>query len=203
VKRLAAVVVLAVLANPLYAVEMPQPTPQSTGVFSGSAAVQALGWVSYEVSVGGEGMTQPRLVGRITASGGTGNDIVVAVLTDADFVNWKNNHTTHPLFNSGQVTVADLSVDLPGSGTYYLVFSNGFSAMTPKTVSGQVNLHWIQIPSAAEVAAAKAQTDAEARNQLLADLGIILLCGALIGGIVAWAIASRRNKRRGTEKSGT
>jgi hypothetical protein len=203
VKRLAAVVGFAVLAGPLFAIEMPQPTPKSISIFRGSAAVEAMGSTGFKIKVDPDRMTQTQLVGRVTASGGSGNDIEVVVVTDADFVNWKNNHTTHPLFKSGQVTVADIDLSISGGGTYYLVFSNLFSAMTPKTISGHVDLKWIQLPSAAEIAAAQAQAKSELeqaqreqRNTILVALVALLVVGAALGGVVVWVLASRRAKKQ-------
>src|SRR6266850_8013479 len=76
----------------------------SADVLNGSVAVSSVSWVRYPVIVNA-GMLHPRLSGRLTATGGTGNDIVVAVMNDADFTNWANGHAGSPLYSSGQVTI--------------------------------------------------------------------------------------------------
>lgn len=202
-KLLAAVLASIILTSAtVHAVPMPQPTPMSRTIFTGSAAVEALNSTYYEVSIDSDRMTSPRLTGRLTAAGGSGNDIVVLVMSDADFMNWKNGHEVRPLFNSGQVTVADLDVALPGAGDYRLVLSNQFSSMTPKTVSGQVRLRWVQAPSPEEVAAAEAANKAELErvqrdesNTLLVGLLVVLVLGGLIGGLIAWMVAARKAKQ--------
>jgi hypothetical protein len=78
------------------------------------------------------------LKGHFSATGGSGNDIDVLVITEDDYVNWNNGHTVHALYNSGQITQETLTVPLPrDAATYYLVFNNKFSLLTPKAV--QVN----------------------------------------------------------------
>jgi hypothetical protein len=77
--------------------------------------------------------------GRFTATGGGGNDVEVFILGQDEFTNWQNRHSVNTWFNSGRVTVSNISVRLP-AGNYYLVFSNNFSMMTPKAVTANVLL---------------------------------------------------------------
>jgi hypothetical protein len=170
----------------------------STDVLNGSVAVPAVNWVRYPVIVS-PGMLHPRLSGRLTATGGTGNDIVVAVMNDADFTNWANGHTGSPLYNSGQVTVADVKVDFPESGVYVVLFDNKFSGMTAKTVAGRLRLLWDDPPPPPAVQATSGTSapsgDGKGRTHTSFYLGIIgiALCGAVIGGAVtAMALGRRR-----------
>jgi hypothetical protein len=79
------------------------------------------------------GATSVRLEGNFTASGGTGNDVVVFLFPEKDFVNWQNRHATTNLYNSGMVTVGTIDVNLPSdTATYYLVFNNRFSLFPKK-----------------------------------------------------------------------
>ncbi len=81
------------------------------------------------------GATNVSLRGNFTASGGSGNDIEAYVLSEADFVNWQNGHPSNTYYNSGKVTIGNISVSLPANaGTYYLVFNNKFSLLSPKSV---------------------------------------------------------------------
>lgn len=66
------------------------------------------------------------------------------VMDQTDFVNWQNGHQVSTLYNSGQLTTASVSASLPGSGTYYLVYSNAFSTFSSKSVNTQVNLTFTQ-----------------------------------------------------------
>ena len=80
--------------------------------------------------------------GRFTASGGAGNDVVVFIFPEDDFVNWQNNHDSKVLYQSGQVTQASINAELPGPGTYYLVFSNNFSVISPKAVQADITINY-------------------------------------------------------------
>lgn len=114
----------------------------STSIVEGSVAVgPAQAW-RYTVSVPPLIMANPRIEGSLRASGGLGNDIKVYVFSEADYLNWANGHASNPLYESGQVSAADLNVSLPGEGRYVLVLSNTFSLMTPKTLAGTVSLAW-------------------------------------------------------------
>jgi hypothetical protein len=80
-----------------------------------------------------------RVVGKFEATGGSGNDIAV-VITDTDnFENWKNGHQARVNYQSGKITVGNINTNL-GPGTYYLAFSNAFSALTAKTVTSNIVL---------------------------------------------------------------
>lgn len=73
-----------------------------------------------------------RIAGNVHAIGGSGNDIRVLVL--------KGNAV---VFDSGQRRSVVVSVDFSEPGHYALVFDNGFSTLSPKTVSGRISLaHW-------------------------------------------------------------
>ena len=160
---------------------------QRTSILDGSVAVQAEGWSGYTVKVDMGSMFGPRIVGHVTATGGTGNDVDVNVFTESDFLNWKNGHDTHPLFTSGRVTAADLDVPIEQSGTYYVVLSNTFSTLTPKTVEGHLALTWT--PSKAKQSAENAQV-AEGMALIVA----LLVATAALGGLVVWFMMSRKKK---------
>jgi hypothetical protein len=77
-----------------------------------------------------------------TASGGIGNDIYCYVMDQTNFINWKNGHQAHAIYNSGQVTTANTSISLPGPGVYYVVFDNTFSLLFSKTVNYSIKLSY-------------------------------------------------------------
>jgi hypothetical protein len=164
----------------------------SRDLLNGSVAIPAATYQTYTFTIDGRGMLNPRVSGRLTASGGTGNDIEVYVLSDADLVNWKNGHDARTFFNSGRVTVADVHARLPDSGTYTVVVSNTFSAFTPKTVEGRLTLTWDE-PSFAQSATETAVGGTV--KGLVMWLLILVLCAAALGGFIAYAILAAKKKQ--------
>lgn len=80
-----------------------------------------------------------RVIGRFQATGGSGNDVEAFILGQDEFVNFQSGHRVNTWFNSGRVTVANIEAQIP-PGTYYLVFSNKFSLVSPKAVNASVRL---------------------------------------------------------------
>lgn len=76
-----------------------------------------------------------RVTGEFRARGGSGNDIQVGVTDE----NGANGHRGRFWYHSDKVTTDRLDVEL-GPGTYYLVFSNRFSAFSSKLVSANIYL---------------------------------------------------------------
>jgi hypothetical protein len=88
------------------------------------------------------GATSATLQGHFAATGGAHNDIEVWLMNDDGFVNWQNKHAVTPIYNSGRVTQGALNVGLPSDGTYYLIFNNRFSFISPKAVQDSVTLQY-------------------------------------------------------------
>ena len=86
-------------------------------------------------SVNTPGMRNVRVVGNFEASGGSGNDIVVAI-------NRVTESRRDRIYSSGQVTRANIDVQIRTSGQYELVFSNSFSILSSKSVFTKVDLTW-------------------------------------------------------------
>jgi hypothetical protein len=167
---------------------------QHSALLTGSVAIEAGKYLYYKVPVDLATMADPRIGGHVVASGGSGNDVEVLVLRESDFLNWQNDHTTHPLFSSGRVTATDLDVPLTSTGTYYVVISNAFSDTSPKTVEGSVDVTWTPPPPTKEEEAA---TGAE-----LAIVVGVLIAAAGFGGFVVWFVMSRRKKASESRSSG-
>jgi hypothetical protein len=87
-----------------------------------------------------KGTTEAILRGTFQAFGGEGNDIMAFVMSETDYLNWRNNHDAQAYYQSGQVTAGQINIVLSPIGTYFLVFSNSFSDVSSKTLSAQVNL---------------------------------------------------------------
>lgn len=104
--------------------------------------IPRLGEKSYKFTVPA-GATNVKMQGRFTASGGARNDIEVWLMNDDDFVNWQNRHPVTPIYNSQKVTQGTLNASLPpDAGTYYLVFNNRFSLVSPKAVQDNLSLQY-------------------------------------------------------------
>lgn len=97
-----------------------------------SIALNAGGWwwQSFDVD---SNWRNVRLVGRFTAQGGSGNDVVVVVTDEVGKVNFENNHGYRTWYNPGKITADKVNVALP-PGKYYLIFSNRFSIFAHKSV---------------------------------------------------------------------
>jgi hypothetical protein len=79
--------------------------------------------------------TAARLDGYFQASGGSRNDIEVYVFDQNGFVDWQKRHKNAPYFASGRLTEGKISAPLPSqAATYYLVFNNKFSLLSPKRI---------------------------------------------------------------------
>jgi hypothetical protein len=89
--------------------------------------------VSYKIIVTPE-MQYPVVSEKFQATGGSGNDIIGVLTDESGYENWINGHESQVYWTThGQQTTGTFQVRLP-PGTYYLAFSNKFSAFTDKNV---------------------------------------------------------------------
>jgi len=115
--------------------------PRSANIVNGLITVQAGGYNYYFFTLPA-GSTSISVSGSFTASGGSGNDIQVFVMDDANFINWKNGYQASSYYSSGQLTTGTISANLPSPSTYDLVYSNAFSTVSSKNVQTTVNLYY-------------------------------------------------------------
>lgn len=114
--------------------------PITNGALTINAA--SYSWYKFDVPPGASTVS---VLGHYTATGGTGNDIIVYVLDSDSFVNFQNGHPARTFFNSGKMTTGAIGAVLPSVGaTYYLLFDNRFSLITPKAVVVDATLHYMQ-----------------------------------------------------------
>jgi hypothetical protein len=114
--------------------------PITNGALTVNAS--AYSWYTFIVPPGARTVS---VVGHFTATGGTGNDIIVYVVDEDGFMNFKNGHPARTFYNSGKVTQASIGAVLPDSpAAYYLVFDNRFSLLTPKAVQVNAVLGYMQ-----------------------------------------------------------
>lgn len=132
------------LPSPTLLPQPPTPQPHMVSITNGALTIGAgaFSWYSFVIP---QGTTIPSVTGRFIASGGAGNDVQVYILDDDGFVNFKNGHAARAYYNSGRVTQAAIGAELPNlPATYYLVFDNRFSAITPKAVNVNASLNYMQ-----------------------------------------------------------
>lgn len=115
--------------------------PHSETIIDSAFTVSAISSQHYRFEVP-PGARDIRVEGHFAATGGTGNDIQVLVLSEDDFVNWQNGHPASAYYDSDKVTQSTITATLPGPGVYYLVFSNTFSLLTPKAVQARASVHY-------------------------------------------------------------
>ncbi len=116
------------------------PTLQTLQIVNDTINVPVDHIIYYQVNVTND-MKNPRLAGSFTAHGGSGNDIIVLVMSASDYTNWSNGHAVTPEYNSTKITTASFNISL-GVGTHYLVYDNTFSAVTEKYVDTHIDLNW-------------------------------------------------------------
>lgn len=109
-------------------------------IVNATITVRAGSHRAYYVSVT-SGMENARIIGTFTASGGSGNDIIVYVMDETNYINWKNGHQAYCYYNSGKVTTGSFTVYL-SPGTYYVIYDNTFSIISDKEVSTRVDLKY-------------------------------------------------------------
>jgi len=117
----------------------PPPTSYEPAAQPGSPLVQdtfavppgSAKWWRFTVPAGMSG----RVTGEFHARGGSGNDIEAGITDE----NGANGHAGQFWYHTDKVTTDRLDVRL-GPGTYYMVFSNRFSAFSSKSVSANIYL---------------------------------------------------------------
>jgi len=108
-------------------------------VATGTFAVDARDFKPIKVVVP-EKFKNPRIEGSFSATGGSGNDIEVMVLDEAQFLNWQNRNKFSAIYESGRVTADKVSIALPSAATYVMVFNNRFSLLSTKGVKAELKL---------------------------------------------------------------
>ncbi len=115
--------------------------PKSSNLANGTVTISPLDWGSQSFNVTGK-MLNAKVVGTFRASGGSGNDIIVLVMDEMDYINWSNGHEVRVLYSSGQLTTGNINAAVGTPGKYRLVFSNMFSLLTSKKVTSKIDLRW-------------------------------------------------------------
>ncbi len=141
IHAVAAVIAMSLGTLACHKEPVPQLVPHSDVVANSTFTVEARTWRYYTVTVTGI-MYSPHLEGSFTASGGSGNDIKVLIMTETDYTNWSNGHAVNPAYYSGQLTTSTFDVSV-GTGKYYIVYDNTFSSVSNKSVRTTVHLNYM------------------------------------------------------------
>ena len=155
---------------------------RTLSLLKGSTVVPAQSYSAWRISTEERKDGSSQVVGRLSAEGDRNGRVAVAILTEADFNNWRRGYSTTPLYVSGEVTRADVRVPLARPGVYYVVLSNLFSAGAPKTVSGSLDLVWS--PGLSVTAPVSTVSREDYRRDLLSFGAVLVLAGIL----TVWSI---------------
>jgi hypothetical protein len=118
--------------------------PHSIPVSDHKLTVNQLGYSYYTIEVPTRA-SSVALHGNFTASGGGGNTIEVFLFSESEYENWQKQQYTDSFYSSGRVSMDTINANLPpGSGTYYLVFNNKFSALAPKAIRMDAKVTYYQ-----------------------------------------------------------
>jgi len=118
-------------------------TPASDRIVSGAFTVPATRHLDFRFDVDPAAMRDAHVIGHFLCTGGRGNDIMVVLAEEKEFGKWIDGQVAQVYYTTGgKVTTGSLDVQIRRPGTYYLSFSNTFSALSAKTVSAEINLKY-------------------------------------------------------------
>jgi hypothetical protein len=83
----------------------------------------------------------PQVAAEVTASGATGDDINLLVMTETNAVIWSGGHAYTAQFEFGPTTTASIDLRL-GLGTFCVIYDNRFSTVSDKDVATRVDPPW-------------------------------------------------------------
>ena len=104
----------------------PVSTPIARPIVKGNLTVNAGSYVSRNFTVPSM-ISNARVDGTFTVSGGSQTTIKVYVMDSANFADWQNGRQASRYYDSGEANSGNVTATLPSAGTYYLVYDNTFS----------------------------------------------------------------------------
>ena len=114
----------------------------SERLLAGEIEVRAGEVAHYQVNIDTAKMVNAKVVGSFRVSGGSQNDIAVALVAESEFEYWANGHQANVLFATNKVTRAKLNWPITSSGSYVLAFDNRFALLSPKRITVDIELHY-------------------------------------------------------------
>lgn len=116
-----------------------QSAPENRAIVPARVTVPAGRMTYWPVKIGY--VKDGRIAGNAMAAGGAGNDIRVLILTEPQLrAMTAGQRLAQPFYDSGKRRSVVLSVPVSEPGTYYVVFDNTFSMVSPKDVSTDLRL---------------------------------------------------------------
>lgn len=116
------------------------PQERQVNLVNGSIIVKSAQWKYYSFNTL-KSWRNIHLNGKFEASGGSGDDIRLLVMTKNDFTNFTNGHQAYSIYDSGKLTVSNLNVGLPSeTQDWVIAFDNTFSTVTDKEVNADISL---------------------------------------------------------------
>ena len=106
------------------------PVPFETQIVNGAVTVDAGAYLDYQFTIPSDAQSISLSL-EFTAQGGD-NDIKVYVFDSIDFSYYQNGQNYTSLYQSGQITTAGFSMNIPTNGTYYLVLDQQIFNDKPK-----------------------------------------------------------------------
>jgi hypothetical protein len=100
------------------------PTSNMVSIVNGQFRVDSGTYESYQFAVP-SGVTDVRLEGSFSATGGSGTGVEVLIMDPVAYAGWQSGHEVNFYYDSGPMAGAYFDTPLPShGGTYYLVYSN-------------------------------------------------------------------------------
>jgi hypothetical protein len=113
---------------------------ESIQLLSGGLVVKPLQYRYHEFSIKST-WKNIKVSGQFRASGGVRNDIRIFIMNKIDYENMINGHPHNNIYDSGQITVDKIAVNLSSiDENYVLVYDNTFSTYSIKEVNGNIKL---------------------------------------------------------------
>lgn len=118
--------------------------PHSIPLANEGLTINQLGYSYFKLQVPAKA-SSVEFHGNFTATGGAGNMIEAFLFSENGYESWQRQQYADPLYSSGRVSMDRMDANLPsGAGTYYLVFNNKFSLLSPKTIHVEAKLTYYQ-----------------------------------------------------------
>lgn len=113
--------------------QLPQPIMKKVVIYD-TLQVDAQTTRSYTIDLNTDILKNCVLKGQFVASGGSGNDIKIAVYDAMNYLNWQNGHSASAMYQTDKLTTGEFNLPIKTSGKYYLVVDNSYSWFTDKVI---------------------------------------------------------------------
>lgn len=123
--------------------QLPQPIIKRFVIYD-TLQVAAQTTRSYTIDLNTEILKNCALKGQFLASGGSGNDIKVAVYDAMNYLNYQNGHSATAMYKTDKLTTGEFDLPIKTTGKYYVVVDNSYSWFTDKVVVIAVRVEYTE-----------------------------------------------------------